>query len=191
MQKIIVKTALITVSVVLIACVLICGGILLFNSRLSAEFFSNMGNEKKALQYYERGYERDATEENLLLVIHSSIIAEDSAVLIEYFTVFDAKRDGAKNTHEEFLASKYCTALCEKNESDSALITAKKYVGSYSEGCAPRALMAYALNKNDDALLHKVLLLLEEIADENANEFSKASLGLLNSDIKILKQLSV
>ena len=187
MQKIIIKTALITVSVILFVFALVCGGILLFNSKLSAEFFSNIGKEETALHFYERGYERTPNEENLLLVLHSSIIAKDNAKLIEYFTVFDDQREGAKDSHEEFLAAKYCIALCENGDEDNALLFAEKYVGDYSEGCAPRAIIAHALSKGDSELLGKVLALLEKIGDEKAIEFSQKALNLINGDIQAIK----
>ena len=187
MQKIIIRTALITVSAILFAYALVCGGILLFSSKLSAEFFSNIGNEQMALQFYERGYAREQSEENLLLVLHSSIIAKDNGALIEYFTLLDAQREGALDAHEEFLASIYCVALCERGGKDSALLSAKKYVGSYSEGCAPRALVAYALGSGDNEFLGKVLSLLKEIREEKSSNLSEKSLILLNNDIKTLQ----
>ena len=68
MQKTIIKTALITVGAIIIACGLIFGSILIFDSHTSAQFFSNIGKEETALKYYERAYEREESEENLLLV---------------------------------------------------------------------------------------------------------------------------
>jgi hypothetical protein len=187
MQKIIIRTALITVSAILFACLLICGGALLLSSRLSAEFFSNIGKEETALHFYERGYERAPNEENLLLVLHSSIIAEDSDALIEYFTILDSQRTGANDAHEEFLAAKYCVALCEKGSQDTALLAAEKYVGGYSDGCAPRALVAYALSSGDNELLGKVLLLLEDVREEKASNLSEKAVNLLNKDIQTLQ----
>lgn len=186
MQKTIIKTALITVGAIIIACGLIFGSILIFDSHTSAQFFSNIGKEETALKYYERAYEREESEENLLLVINSSISAGDNAALIEYFEIYDKSKNKAEDEYDEFIAGKYCTALLEEGRTEDAFKSAKKYVGNYSSTCAPRAIIAYGFSKQNKAILTSALALLNAVSLENATTLSASALSTIASDITMI-----
>ncbi len=186
MQKTIIKTALITVGAIIIACGLIFGSILIFDSHTSAQFFSNIGKEETALKYYERAYEREESEENLLLVINSSISASDNAALIEYFEIYDKSKNKAEDEYDEFIAGKYCTALLEEGRPEDAGKSGKKYVGDYSSTCGPRAMSAYGFSKQDKAILTSALALLNAVSVENATTLSASALSTIASDITMI-----
>ena len=186
MQKTIIKTALITLGVIIVACGLFFCGMLLFDSVRSAQFFSNMGNEETALKYYERAYEREASDENLLLVINSCISAGDNEALIEYFEIYNMNKSKAESEYDEFIAGKYCTALLEAGRTEDAFKTAKKYVGSYSSTCAPRAIIAYGFSKQDKVVLTSALAMLNTISIENATTLSASALKTVAGDIAMI-----
>ena len=188
MKKTIIKTALITFGAIIIACGLIFGGMLLFDSHRSAQFFSNMGKEETALKYYERAYERDTSEENLLLVINSSISAGDNVTLIEYFEIYDKNKIRAESKDDEFIAGKYCMALLEAGRTEDAFAVAIKYVGGYSSTCAPRAIIAYGVSENNKSILEKALVMLKAIELDSGLSLSDSAKGLIVKDITMIEE---
>ncbi len=188
MKKTIIKTALITFGAIIIACGLFFSGMLIFDSVHSAQFFSNMGKEERALKYYERAYEREASEENLLLVINSSISTGDNATLIEYFEIYDKNKSEAESEYDEFIAGKYCTALLEVGRTEDAFEVAVKYVGGYSSTCAPRAIIAYGVSKNDKDILKKAIVMLGAIGLDDGLSLSDSAKGLIVKDIAMINE---
>ena len=77
MQKVVIKTAIITLCIVLLLLGIASATLLIFAPKTVGDFLSDIGNESGALKQYERVYNQESTQENLILVINSSLRAED------------------------------------------------------------------------------------------------------------------
>lgn len=130
MKKLVIKTALITLAVIVaISCVLM-GFFALFFPKNLGNFFAKCGSYHLASSLYERNYERERTVDSLVLLIdHLDPYKDDDTAdfiedMIEIYgieTVSDA----------EYYYGKYVVSLAFDEDVDDAVLGAKQFVKEY------------------------------------------------------------
>ena len=93
MNKLIVKTALITLGCVMLFCVLLYGVFALFFPVLLAGFLEDLGREDLAVPYYELEYERTNDPSSLVVLCLRIDQSEDSVRANKYLTALTERDD--------------------------------------------------------------------------------------------------
>ena len=183
MQKVVIKTAIITLCIVLLLLGIASCALLIFAPKTVGDFLSDIGNESGALKQYERVYNQESTQENLILVINSTLRAEDGDKLIVYFDEYEKKDFDFEQDYLSFVAGKYCVALVKANQADKALTAAEKYSSDYQSGNPMQALIVYGLDSENNQFLNLVLQRLTAFKQENYNNLADGAKAVLDEDI--------
>ena len=121
--------------------------------------------------------------ENLILVINSTLRAEDGDKLIVYFDEYEKKDFDFEQDYLSFVAGKYCVALAKANQADKALTAAEKYSSDYQNGNPMQALIVYGLDSENNQFLNLVLQRLTAFKQENYNKLVDGAKAVLDEDI--------
>lgn len=166
MNKLILKTASVTVAVLLFACIVVYGFLSLFAPLPLSEFYSDAGAYGLAFKYAVRAYEKDETQDNLVNVVGRAIEAENEKDVADYCGLLLARFDLTLDKEElRFFQNKYCLALYDIGEDVEAVKKATEYSVGYPKGNALEGIAVVALEKGDVNLLNTILVNLRAIRD--------------------------
>lgn len=186
MNKLILKTASVTVAVLLFVCIVAYGFLSLFAPLSLSEFYSDAGIYGLAYKYAVRAYEKDETQDNLINVVGRAIEAEKEDGVADYCELLLERKDLSLSDEElRFFQNKYCLALYNTGEESKAVKKAAEYSEGYPKGNALEGLAVAALEKNDVKLLNDVLGNLKVIRDLPG--ISEESASRLNKQIGIIE----
>lgn len=187
MNKLILKTASVTVAVLLFVCIVAYGFLSLFAPLSLSEFYSDAGIYGLAYKYAVRAYEKDETQDNLINVVGRAIEAEKEDGVADYCELLLERKDLSLSDEElRFFQNKYCFALYNTGEESKAVKKAAEYSEGYPKGNALEGLAVAALEKNDVKLLNdvlgnlKVIRDLPGISEENASRLNK-QIGIIEN----------
>lgn len=187
MNKLILKTASVTVVVLLVACLLTYGALAIFSPLTLSDFYFEAGLSDTSLKYAVRAYEKDDSTENLVKVIDRAIEVDDKNIVAEYCEKLferDSFMDKGKLT---FYKSKYCIALYKSGKSDVALEKAVEFSRGYLIGNPLEGLAVNAIESRDVNFLQLIksslYLLRGEALPENAARID-AQLEMIEGYIK-------
>jgi len=96
MDKLILKTILITWLAILLACIVTFTCLSLFFPMTLSNMFFNMGANNLSVTFAERAYEKDKNINNLSILIDRSIFSDDYTVLDKYGAIFVGHNDFAE-----------------------------------------------------------------------------------------------
>lgn len=166
MNKLIAKTAAITFGTLLALTLIVYFCFALFAPLKLCEFYNGVGSGSLSLKYAERAYEKDETDDNLLLVIRRSIAAKNADKTAEYCEkLFKNVPIGLTADETVYYQIKYCTALYDLDKPDRAVNVAVGFSQGFLPGNALENLAAYGLEKNDEKLLKDILTELKLMSD--------------------------
>lgn len=187
MQKVVVKSASITLIVLIVLCICTYAGFAIFAPQKISNFYSDMGNMPLSLKYQEKVYQKDPSQENLLAVLNKAIAAEHDQKIIEYTQTL---HDKVKNQQVEvtqsylnFVTAKYCMALYQTDRLEEALQVAFESSKDYGELNVVQRFMLNAIEKNERGLLQKLLTDLKTFKDQNQSSLTSLALQRLQTDI--------
>ena len=169
MKKLIIKTSIITLALILIFGIGLYGllGYLYPSSIASIAFRVN--NKSVCLKYSEKQYEKTNDISDLAILIERAIWAKDNQLIVKYSALFlnssdfeNYKKD--KNGYENFIVCYYTEALYLTNKKEKAIEIAFSYYNGKSELNPVRVLVLSS--KNDDAMLNKILKKLNSIENK-------------------------
>lgn len=130
MKKLVIKTVVITLSCVIALSAILVGFFALFFPKKLGDFFSKCGAYHITASLYERNYEREKTEESLILLIdHLDPYKDDDTAdftedLIKIYGVSSA-------TDAEYYYGKYVVAKAFDEDVDEAVAMCKQFVQEY------------------------------------------------------------
>ena len=150
MQKTIVKTALITVLILLSVLFLGVFSIFAFAPKLSAKVSYDLGMKKLSSSCYERVYAKTGEMEDLIMVVDSAVYAEKTDAIIEYGTelfntfattseFYDFCQKGDANLAEgaystyDYYSNTVFMALYSQNKKAEAATLAIRHMVEYNE----------------------------------------------------------
>ena len=183
MQKTIIKTAIITLCAVLIACAITFGGLSVFAPTVMGNFYSEMGKDEKAFGFYEKAYKKEQNEENFVKLINSAIAMEDDEKLIKYFSDYEENNYSLEEDYLAFIVGKYCVAQVKANNVDQAFSTAIRYSDGYNAQNPIRYLIAYGLETKNKLYLTNLLSQLTDFKSTNYNSLSAESKERIDQDV--------
>lgn len=159
MKKIIIKTTVISLIIILIAISLFFGSVAIFKPSIMANIALNSGNEKVCVKYTEKQYMKSGDVQDLTLLAERSIWAKDYGRAEKYITklilndnfylIESTKESGYKN----YLASSLVEAIYLNGKSEKALQTALNYYDGVSVPNTMRVIIYLFSSKNDKAWL--------------------------------------
>lgn len=194
MNKLILKTALVTVAVLLFACIVVYGFLSLFAPFSLSGFYSDAGICGLAYKYAVRAYEKDETQDNLINVVGRAIEAEKEDGVADYCELLFERKDLTLSDEElRFFQNKYCLALYNIGEESKALTKAVEYSEGYLKGNALEGLAVAALEKGDVKLLNailgnlKVIRDLPGISEKNASRLDE-QIGIIENFLSAPKE---
>lgn len=192
MNKLILKTASVTVAVLLFACIVVYGFLSLFAPLTLSGFYSDAGAYGFAFKYAVRAYEKDETQDNLVNVVVRAIEAENEREVADYCELLLARSDLTLNKEElRFFQNKYCLALYDIGEDAEAVKKATEYSVGYPKGNALEGIAVAALENKDVELLNTILVNLKairavpDISEENALRLDK-QIGIIENYLSSL-----
>ena len=166
MNKLIVKTALITLAVLLAVSSMIYLCFALFAPSKMSEFYDGLGSGELSLKYAERAYEKSGEEGDLLIVVRRAVAAKNAKKTAKYCAVlFEKFPDFVSGEELAYYQYKYCVALYDCGEKDKAVDEASKFSKYFEPGNPLESLAAYVFEKNDTESLRYVLEDIKFIAD--------------------------
>ena len=187
MNKTIVKTAVITLAVLLVLTTLLYSIVAIFAPQKMSDFYSDMGENELALKYQERVYKKQPSVNNLILVINLSIAADEEDETIFYVEEL-IKRENADqvnlaDNYYDFVIFNYCVALCDEDQTEKAISVALEYSSEYNSADPIRRLAAYSVENQNKYLANKVLQALNSF---DLTILSPENSQLLQTDIENL-----
>lgn len=187
MKKQVIKTALITLAVLVIISALAFGSFCLFAPASAGEFFSDAGKFETALRYAERAYEKEGSAQNLKTLVNRAINANDEDKIIAYGELFLKRSDGGWTVDEVYrVAGKYCVALIKKGEAEKAVSTAALFSGGYGNLNPFESIILHGTQNKDKSLLQLTLAKLEAFKGDNYAALSETAKERLDVDIQNL-----
>jgi len=185
-NKLIAKTAAITFSALIVVSLLIFAGLALFAPAVMSEFCVNIGDEKAALGYAERAYEKDETQSNLLIVVKRALAVEDDFAVAKYCAIlYSETPQGLSSDEDSFYKNRYCSALYEIGEREEAVNKASLFSKRYEQGNPLENLIANAFSKKDESFLQMLKAELEYMSgspelNSEANDRLNEHLEMIN-----------
>ena len=189
MNKIVIKTALVTLGTVIALFVLAFGIASLAFPRNMSEICENMGNYQLAASYAKRQYEYTDSTEDLYRCARLYIKTNDRENTIKYCEKLVNKKDFKEycGAHVQYVYGNYATALYLSGNDDGAVAIAEKSVeDGFVISNAYVTLTLQADAKEDKEFAGKLLSSLEKI-EEPQNE---AQLKDYNAVKTILEKLT-
>lgn len=199
MSKFILKTALITASVILAAALLLYGALALFSPSVLSSFYEEAGFDSAALKYAEMQYGKTKSSEDLKrlvdLLCFKKAGEKEYLKLAEYGTSYcdgEFFAEYAKKTDNgidyfKLVTSRVCSAIYYSGNGNEAIKKANEYFlatpngeEAYS-GSALRAIVLRGAEKNDVEFLKNALVALENAGKNNLSE-ADASLLLIDKE---------
>lgn len=186
MNKLIVKTALITLAVLLAVSSMIYLCFALFAPSKMSEFYDGLGSGELSLHYAECAYKKSGEEGDLLIVVRRAVAAKNSKKTAKYCAVlFEKFPDFVSGEELAYYQYKYCVALCDCGEKDTAVNKAVEFSKYFEPGNPLESLAAYGFEKKDTELLNLMLNDIRLIAE--SPEVSEANSERAKSRIKIIE----
>ena len=188
MKRLIIKTVAITLSAILVLCGLIYGALALFAPKSLAGVYTDLGNNKLAVKYYEKQWNKTKSNIDLYnLCVAVDVYADNqkaneylSAMLnvkdFENFCISQDKKDSMLTT-EEFLEGKFVIALYIKTRRMDDVLNAcyKSAQDGYTKYNPFYMLYSEANLKLNQSALEKTKAKIESMLGElNASERSLA-----------------
>lgn len=166
MNKLIAKTAAITFGALLTVTLIIYLCFALFAPLKMSEFYNGVGSGTLSLKYAERAYEKDTTDDNLLLVIRRAIAAENPDKTVQYCEIlFEKVPDKLSEDETVYYQIKYCVALYDTGKDDLAITCAYGFSKNYLPNNAMEGLTAYGFTKGDKKFMQNILTQLNLMVD--------------------------
>ena len=187
MNKTIVKTAVITLAILLALTTLLYSAIAIIAPQKMSNFYAEMGLPASALKYQERVYKNDSSFDNLILVINLSITADEDDKTIFYVEEL-IKREklgevSIVENYYDFVIFNYCVALCDEKKMGKAVSVANEYSSEYNSTDPIRRLAAYSVEIQNKSLAS---LIFEVLSELDQSELSAENIQLLQIDIQNL-----
>ena len=178
MKKVIVKSVIITLILVLLSSTIISVVLCLFFPKTISNLSFKVGNYDLAVTYSEKSYEKDPSVENLIDLVEKSIIAKNNAVTSNYTglllvdesfinDVLPSKEAGYFN----YLASSYVKALYYTSSYEKCVKSAVNYTNFNERTINPTTtLISICAEDNNKSVLN---MLLGELDLLSSNEIIK------------------
>lgn len=187
MKKTIVKTALITLACLLVASAVFYAVVCKTNPGGVSDFYHNAGNEKLALHFMQKEFERLPTNKNMQLVTERAILAEDATVVKRYAAeVLKKIKSGkieATTSYAYYIASAYCYYLYLEGSKQFAIDCASGYSMGYGNLNPLQKLIVTGIENEDDQFLGDVLVALANFNKNNYNLLVQEARDRLSTDI--------
>ena len=122
MKKLVIKTVIITVTVILAVCIAVMSAFWIFKPRVIAKVFDDLGSYKASQYFYESQYNKTNDISDLLELIDNAYEKQDNNHLINYL--------------EKLMAHKDYKAYCQSEDSKLApneIKTEQYYQNWYDE----------------------------------------------------------
>ncbi len=215
MKKVILKTALLTLSGIIALMLVVYGVFAYFFPASLADAYRGVFNYDLALKYSERVFEKDKSMENRIILVRDAINAQNEEKIIQYapsvLFYSELSLDDRSVISEKYCVALYNSAKSEENESEKthkyekAIQEAfKNTFGALSTGYgeinAVRALIFTVIDECSDSSLSGGVLtekldflnsLLEQLKTEALNEdnnFSDDESDLILGDITKIEE---
>ncbi len=184
MKKLVIKTIALTAVILLVLSagfylVLSC----LFPSQL-ADFYFKSGNEKLALKYSEKAYDKSSDVLDLAILAERSIAFDDNAKIITYCSqlindenyhkIFTSKGQ----SYHYYIVGSLCQARYEKGDKSVAVETAFSNTSDYVEHNPIHRLIVLSASKNDQNTL--AIIKQKLIERQEKNQLLESHLALIN-----------
>ena len=200
MKKLIIKTALITFAAAIAFCAVLYGCIAAFSPSTLVGFYRDLGNDKRALDYSIRAYEKDGkSQDSIFAVIECSIRAEDDEKIIFFANELFSRK--IENTDESYLSrieGRLCRSLIRTGKKEEGVSKAAAFSAAHlkTEDGAKLTLLpsedliAYAAELKDTALLKNIYLSLCAVKDQMYDLLCESGKARLNEDILKLSAIN-
>ena len=183
MKKLIIKTSVITLTLILIVGFALYGLLgLIYPSSIASVAF-RVNNKSVCLKYSEKQYEKTGKVEDLAILVERAIWAEDDETIVKYSALFlnssdflDYAKD--KNGYENYIVCYYVQSLYLLNQTEKSIEIAFSYYNGKSELNPIRVLVL--ASKNDSTTLNKILKKLNAIENK-----TQETINLINQIINL------
>ncbi len=203
MKKVIIKTALLTLTAIMALALIVYGVFALFFPSNLANFYRGVYNYDVALKYSERAYRKSGNAEDCLTVVYDAINAENSEKIAKYAPKILAFSDLNSQDRCE-IGGKYCVLLYNKGNrnanadtdnlktdnykkavevaQENTFRSKKVYATGYVKPCPMRALIFAALDdcnavfSADGQISQAKLDFLKDILSELSKESENATM---------------
>lgn len=186
MGNVVLKTALRTVLIVLIALFMAFGVASIAFPQHMATLFENMGAYSFATGYSGLAYAYKKSTANLARCVDDSILAHDDENIINYGEMLIARNDFeefASAEYKQFITGNLACAKYNKGEKDSALEIAKNAMAGVEGFPKNNALAALAIRaaQKKDALVKEELykIIIEIVPTEEQTDYHGAVIAIL------------
>ena len=191
MEKTIIKSALITLAVIIGLFVCVNAGFALFAPAKLADVYFNAGCEKVALWLNESDYNRNGTNEKLVTVVNRSIAAQKEQKTLEYGKMlidkYNANDIELDQDYIYFIGGEYCTILAKTGNEQDALTVAAELSVKYGQSNPVQALIYYAIQSENNQLLEQIRDLLNDML--TSSSVTAEGMVRLTTDVANLNKL--
>ena len=170
MKKLIIKTTIIALSIIIVLSFLVFGLISITSPLTIANASFRLGNKNLAVKYTEKHYLKTNEFEDLALLVERGISAENNEVVIKYAPTliyseeFESYSKSQSGDYTNYIASGYVISLYGEGEISKCISVAFQYVDANFTIPNPVTTLVYtASGKNDVETLTKLLTELETL----------------------------
>ncbi|MBQ3571539.1 MAG: hypothetical protein IJA15_01790 [Clostridia bacterium] len=185
MHKTIIKTSIITVIAIVLVCAITYGALALFAPITMGNFYSDVGKDDVALEYYEKAYEKTKTQESFVKLINATIKAEDDDALKKYF-----KDNKAYNLEEQYvmlIAGKYFIARAKEGTLNYSEV--EEYCYGYKNGNPIQHLFFYGIDSENNTFLTDLLSYMNAFkTGDSYNELTAEDKEIFDEDLNYLTE---
>ena len=185
MKKLIIKTTIIALSIVIALSFLVFGIIAIASPLTIANASFRLGNKDLSVTFTEKHYLKTSSFNDLALLVERGVSAENNEIVIKYapdFIYSNEFEDYSKTQsgdYTNYIASGYVIALYNKGETAKAISVAFQYVDANFSIPNPVTTLVYtASSKNDVDTLSKISAQLKSL---NSNDNIKNVISVIES----------
>jgi len=182
MKKGIIKSVIISLSIVLVSLFLTYLLIALFSPMSLGNAYFNMGEKKLSVKYTEIAYEKDPSFSNLTTLVDRCISLEDDELIIKYGEIllnddrYSTKLFTKSNVYLITTATNISFSLYNLNKKEKAIDYAFTYTSSFKlDDKSPiKYLISYCKINNDTETLNNIITKLNNLGNEDAKNLALA-----------------
>ena len=183
MHKTIIKTSIITVIAIVLVCAITYGALALFAPTTMGDFYSDVGKDAVALEYYEKAYQKNKNQESFVKLINATIKAEDDDALIKYFE--DNKAYNLEERYVMLIAGKYFIARAKAGTLNYSEV--EEYCYGYKTGNPIQHLIFYGIDNENNTFLTDFLSYMNAFkTGDSYNELTAEDKAIFDEDLKNL-----
>lgn len=196
MKKLVLKTIGITLASLLVAVSLLFGIFVLFFPKNIAKVFDSLGNDKLAVYYCQRAYEKSNSVNDLDTLCFYAVKSGDNGLIAEHLSKLFVD-DGFKNycleenkgvEYYDFMASKYIVAEFSSGKGVEPVIEkAFSITDDYRKGSAAYTVLRCVVSfcHNPDGYLNTI----KNEIETSVSGYSDAGATLARADLDVINEL--